>query len=357
MVDHKSFSKELLAWYSVHRRDLPWRKNGSAYQVWLSEIILQQTRIAQGLPYYRRFIAAYPTVHHLAKATTQDVLLLWEGLGYYTRARNLHKCAQHVVNELGGVFPKSYHALKKLPGIGPYTAAAIASIVWGEAVAAVDGNVYRVLARVFGIEDDVGLPTTQRKVRVLSQSLMDYQMAGDYNQALMEFGALHCTPKKPMCSTCIFQDVCVANRLGKQAQLPVKKCRVKIKHRYFHYIVVACEGKVYLNKRKEKDIWKGLYDFYLVEREKVYGFEDLKDGLLAKMKRSGALVRRFDEVYKHQLTHQRIYVTFFYVEVAKGFLKEIEAVGLVSFSREQIKKIPKPVIITKFIEKNDLHKR
>lgn len=247
------FSNLLIDWYLQNKRDLPWRKTTNPYNIWLSEIMLQQTRVAQGLPYYEAFISAFPTVFDLAKASEEEVLKLWQGLGYYSRARNLHSTAQYIASELNGEFPKDYKNLLKLKGVGDYTAAAIASIAYGEEVPVVDGNVYRVLSRYFGIEDDISLPKAKIEFQKLSKNLLPEGKASLYNQALMEFGALQCVPKSPDCTQCVFNSSCFALQKNRVGELPLKSKRTKVKNRYFYYLIIRDgEGNFVLNKEKTK---------------------------------------------------------------------------------------------------------
>lgn len=300
------FADQLLAWYQVHQRDLPWRKTNDPYRIWLSEVILQQTRVAQGLPYYQRFVDKYPTVQELAQAEEESVLRLWQGLGYYSRARNLHACARTIVNDWGGIFPTTYQTLLQLKGVGKYTAAAIASIVFKESVAVVDGNVYRVLSRVFGLEEDIASTQGVKAFAVLAQSLVPQENPDLYNQAIMEFGALHCTPVTPQCTSCIFKDCCVAFHAGKQQTLPVKNKKIKIKKRYLHYLVIQHANQLYMKRRSSSDIWAGLYDFYLVEGDQLYVLDTLEDALLDLAKQHQLSVTRKPALYKHVLTHRRL---------------------------------------------------
>ena len=343
------FTKKLLDWYGLQKRLLPWRKNKVAYRVWLAEIILQQTKVAQGLPYYERFVAKYPTIDDLAKATEQEILQLWQGLGYYTRARNLHRCAQYIVNHLGGSFPTSYAELCRLPGIGPYTGAAIASISFQEPVAVVDGNVYRVLSRLFGIQGNILLRKTKQKIQQLAQSLLYKEDPGSYNQAIMEFGALHCTPHKPRCNDCILQDDCVAYQTNQVDKLPVIHRKKDKKKRYFHYFVLTYKNKVYLKKRNTKDIWRGLYDFYLVEEPKLTIWEALQNKLVVAIQKSGAQVTQYPTHYTHILTHQKIEALFFHVAVNPLLFAFLPELALQAFDRKDMDKLPFPVLITRFL--------
>lgn len=353
-----AFVKRLLGWYATHKRPLPWRKDRDPYKIWLSEVILQQTRVTQGLPYYERFLKAYPTVHHLASATEQEILHLWQGLGYYSRARNLHRCSQYIVEKLGGKFPQTYRELLKLPGIGAYTAAAVASMAFGEQVAAVDGNVYRVLSRLFGIEDDIGTGKGQKIFRQLAQKIVPKQEAGNYNQALMEFGALHCTPQKPQCATCPFQNECVAYQTNKQALLPIKKRRIKVKKRFFHYLIIHFKDRVFVKKREEKDIWQGLHDFYLIEDTLLYDqLETLNDPLIPYLKEHDLTNEGSVSTLVHQLTHQRLYMRFFHVYLDNYCLKAVKKTlkdrKMISCSHETLHSLPFPKAIHRFFEERN----
>ena len=265
-MELRYFSKKVVEWYRLNQRSLPWRETKDPFHIWLSEIILQQTRVNQGLPYYEKFIEAFPSVDKLAAASEQKVLRLWQGLGYYTRARNLHKCAKMIVNSYGGSFPASYNELLLLPGIGAYTAAAIASISFNESVAVVDGNVYRVLSRVFGISTEINSPKGKKEFFELANQLIDKKNPAMFNQAVMEFGALFCKPVNPSCESCTFKASCFAYNNNLVASLPVKKKNKPARRRYFYYFVIQSGKSLLMSKRGKKDIWEGLYDFYLLEK-------------------------------------------------------------------------------------------
>ena len=353
-LEKSLFVSWLIAWYQAHKRPLPWRGTPDPYKIWLSEVILQQTRVAQGLPYYRRFIEKYPVVQDLAQAEEEEVLRLWQGLGYYSRARNLHACARTIVSELGGDFPCSYKELLRLQGVGKYTAAAIASIAFKEPVPVVDGNVYRVLARVFGVEEDIASTQGEKAFYALAQSLVPQENADLYNQAIMEFGALHCTPFNPKCQSCIFKKHCVAFQAGKQYMLPVKSKKVKIKKRYLHYLVIQCADKLYMRRRKANDIWEGLYDFYWVEANRLQAIDWLKDPLLELIKRHKLPVIQKPTLYKHLLTHRQLYVHFFHVQATAEFIAEARPwllqAGISDFTADQTQALPKPILIDNFLQ-------
>ena len=266
-----SFSNRLISWYLENKRDLPWRNTVNPYPIWLSEIILQQTRVAQGLPYFNAFLANFPTVFELAKASEEQVLKLWQGLGYYSRARNLHQTAKIIAFERNGEFPTSYDELLKLKGVGTYTAAAIASFAYHEVVPVVDGNVFRVLARYFDVETDIASATAKKEFTKLARELIDVKKPSLFNQAIMEFGAMQCVPKNPDCSVCIFRDSCAALQKNKVNQLPVKLKKTKVSERFLNYLVLEDEeGKSMIQQRTAKGIWHNLYEFPLLESEKEW---------------------------------------------------------------------------------------
>lgn len=269
------FAHELLAWYDRYGRDLPWRRTRDPYRIWISEVILQQTRIAQGREYYERFVRLWPDVRALAAASEDEVLKAWQGLGYYSRARNLLAAARRVVAEHGGEFPRDPAAVRALPGVGDYTAAAICSIACGEPMAAVDGNVYRVLARLYDIAQPVDSGEGRRLFAALAQELLPAADAGRYNQAMMDFGALQCTPRSPRCAECPFAGRCAARAAGSVAERPVKRGRTRVSERFFHYLHFDCRGETLLRKRGTSDIWRGLYEFPLVETPAESTFEEV----------------------------------------------------------------------------------
>lgn len=352
--DSNYFVEELLLWYHKNKRELPWRKTKDPYKIWLSEIILQQTRVAQGLPYYLEFVRNFPTVKSLASASEDDVLLIWQGLGYYSRARNLYACAQTVAKELGGIFPTTSKELLKLKGIGTYTAAAIASIAFDESVPVVDGNVYRVLSRVWGIEHDIASPAGAKYFRAVAASLIPQEDPGSYNQALMEFGALHCTPQKPQCLRCPLKAICVAYQSNRQNVLPVNNKKVKIRSRFFYYFILQYNGQVFVKKRTQQDIWKGLYDFYLVESEhNLQGIHQLENPLIPLLEKHGLKPLRESKQYKHVLTHQRLNIAFFDVNLSEAFMNEgrdwLQDAGFIACNEDELMSIPKPVLIKKFL--------
>lgn len=290
------FTRTILNWYSEFGRDLPWRRTRNPYAIWLSEIILQQTRIAQGRAYWERFMARFPDVHSLAAASEDEVLRLWEGLGYYSRGRNLLAAARQI--DARGSFPATFEAIRALKGVGDYTAAAIGSIAFDLPLAVVDGNVYRVLSRYFGIETPIGSTAAKKEFTALAQSLLPADKPGDFNQAMMDFGAMQCTPQAPACLTCPLAADCVALRTGRTTSLPVRKSPVKIRERHFHYIYIRCAGETALRRRGPGDIWQGLWEPYLEEGE-LRGFPG---------------IRLLKEGVRHQLTHQTLTADFYLLE-------------------------------------------
>ena len=340
----------LINWYEQCRRDLPWRHNPSPYQVWLSEVILQQTRVSQGMDYYLRFIERWPTVEALAQATEEDVLKMWQGLGYYSRARNLHHCAQQVVEQYGGKFPADYEQLKKLKGIGDYTAAAIASIAFNLPHAVVDGNVYRVIARLYDIDTPININEGQNLFARLADELLDRNHPGLHNQAMMEFGALQCTPKNPDCLHCPLQPHCLAFERQTVGQRPVKLQKTKVKTRYFNYLVMRLGESIYLHKRSDNDIWKNLYDFPCIESEmpmtveavvETQSFRQLVDG-------TDFTITRTSPMFTHKLTHRTIIAQFIEIKLEQKLL-QIETKEVFLAAERELENYPIPRLIDLYL--------
>ncbi|MBR5465573.1 MAG: A/G-specific adenine glycosylase [Alistipes sp.] len=307
----------LIAWYSEHGRQLPWRQTRDAYCIWLSEVILQQTRVEQGLAYYLRFTERFPRIELLAAASEDEVLKLWQGLGYYSRARNLHAAARQVVAEFGGKFPADHDAIRSLRGVGDYTAAAIASLAYDLPHAVVDGNVYRVLSRLFDLDIPIDTTEGKRTYATLAQELLDKQHAATYNQAIMDFGATCCTPQNPHCDSCPLRDICQALTVGTVAVRPVKQGRTKIRDRYFHYLHLQANGQTLLHRREGGDIWQGLYEFPLIETSEVTDFATLiqSDPFRTWLGEQSFTLRETRPMALHQLSHQRLHTTFYRIEV------------------------------------------
>ena len=339
-------SKTLTSWYLNNKRDFPWRKTTDPYKIWLSEIILQQTQIKQGLPYYEAFVRNYPTVFALAKANESDVLKLWQGLGYYSRARNLHATAKHVVANLNGKFPNNYIDLLKLKGIGDYTASAIASICFNENTAVLDGNVYRFLSRYYGIDTAINTTTGFKTFKVLAQEIIDKNNPAEHNQAIMDFGSRQCSPSNPDCSICPFNKSCVAFNKNIVNKLPVKLKAKKPVKKYFNFLVfVSDSGETILEKREEKGIWKNLYQFPLIETEKESSLNKfhskLKDYTLIKdLKYELSLYNDTDII--HKLSHQHLHTKFWIINLKKTPVQGIPI--------NKIRDYAVPVLIEKFIE-------
>ena len=339
------FSLKILLWYQKNKRNLPWRKTKDPYRIWLSEIILQQTRVAQGLPYYERFIERFPTVRDLANAQENEVLKLWQGLGYYSRARNLHATAKIVVDEYKGEFPKTYKGLLKLKGVGDYTASAIASICFDIPEPVVDGNVYRVLARYYGVDIPINSSKGTRYFKELARKVMNTEQIRDYNQAIMEFGAIQCAPKNPDCTGCPLNDACLALKRNQIGEFPKKINKTKVRNRYFNYLVVVDpKNRTLLQQRKGKGIWQNLWEFPLLESK-----EDMDVHELERSFNKVLAIDETPEIYHfnsenivHKLSHQHLYTKFWIIKT-DTFLKE--GVGF-----NELKDYPVPVLIADFIK-------
>ncbi|WP_347173294.1 A/G-specific adenine glycosylase [Polaribacter uvawellassae] len=337
------FSNQLIYWYLQNDRDLPWRKIKNPYFIWLSEIMLQQTRVNQGLSYYNTFTREFPTVFDLANASESKVLKLWQGLGYYSRARNLHYSAKYIANELNGEFPSTYEEIKKLKGVGDYTASAISSICFDEPQAVVDGNVYRVLARYFGIKTPINSSAGIKEFKELAQTLIDSKQPGTHNQAIMDFGALHCKPQNPLCETCPLNDSCVALETKTIKELPLKEKKIKVRKRYFNYLVFISDNhKTMLSERKGKGIWQGLYQFPLIESEKSILKEELSLKLKTKEASIEDIVLFNEKEIVHKLSHQHLYTKFWIVKKDKLHDNQVDW--------KTIEKYPVPILIANFLE-------
>ena len=343
-----SFHKKLLGWFGENRRPFPWRDSNEPYKVWLSEIILQQTRATQGLPYYESFISNFPNVEELAAAKEDHVMKLWQGLGYYSRARNLHATAKKITDQYQGHFPSDFDQIKSLKGIGDYTASAIASICFGQDQAVVDGNVYRVLSRIFGMDEPIDASAAYRIYKEKAHHLMQGAPPGDFNQAMMEFGALQCVPKNPNCQDCLFVKDCVAFQQAKVDLLPIKSKKVNVKNRYFHFFVLIDESKnTLLQKREGKGIWQNLYQFPLIEtfaKQKHFQAHQL-DSLLADHRISSDFVidKWNDQPIFHKLTHQHLEINFWIVKLS-------DSCNLVTQS-SNIQDYPMPKVLQNFRDK------
>lgn len=340
----------LINWFAENRRDLPWRHNPTPYQVWLSEIILQQTRVNQGWDYYLRFVEKWPTVNDLANATEEEVLKMWQGLGYYSRARNLHQCAKQIVEQHGGQFPADFEKLKQLKGIGDYTAAAIASIAFDLPHAVVDGNVYRVLSRLFDIDTPININEGQTVFAKIAGDLLNRKQPGLHNQAMMEFGALQCTPKNPNCLLCPLQAQCLAFANQTVMQRPVKLQKLKITTRYFNYLVFRIEGNVYLHKRSGNDIWKNLYDFPCIESENPMTVEEViaSEKFQQLIENKSFTIIKTPPTFTHKLTHRTIIAQFIEIKLEEKLLR-IETNDLFLARETDLGNFPIPRLIDLYL--------
>lgn len=347
MRQNEKFYNTLKMWYLINKRDLPWRKTKDPYFIWLSEIILQQTRIAQGTSYYEKFADKFEDVFALANSDEKTVLKMWQGLGYYSRARNLHSTAKEIAGSYNGKFPNNYKSLIKLKGIGDYTASAIASMAFDKKHAVVDGNVYRVLSRIFGIDTPINESKGIKEFKKLAEELLNPEDPGTHNQALMEFGAMVCTPKNPQCKNCVFNDTCEALRFKKVALLPVKSKTIKIKKRYFNFLVFDHKNeKTYIRQRLHKDIWQNLYEFPLLEsKEELYDPDEILNFIKNLFYLEGEFhLKKFNEnPIIHKLSHQTLHATFWIVNS--------ECLVENSISWEQLNDYALPVLIQNFVDK------
>lgn len=353
------FREQLLYWHSRHQRPMPWKGVRDPYLIWLSEIILQQTRVEQGRPYFERFSTKYPTVELLAAAPEDEVMKLWEGLGYYSRAKNMHATARQIATTYGGRFPESYEGILQLKGVGPYTAAAIASFAYDLPFAVVDGNVYRVLARFFGIDIPVDTTDGQKLFRQMAQQLLDHRHPGGYNQAIMDFGAGVCTPATARCDDCPMAKECSAKANGTVAQLPVKSKRLQRKERNFNYLVINAGKNVWIRKRTGKDIWQGLYEFPLLETDElVDSITALTDNPLFQDAFPGNNLEliKASPPYKQELTHQRIIARFWEFNLAfQG--EEINLNQGIKVERKNLNKFAFPKVVDRYLSDNSLYLR
>jgi A/G-specific adenine glycosylase len=343
-------SETLIRWYHDHHRDLPWRKTRDPYAIWVSEIILQQTRVSQGIHYYQRFMKRFPDLESLAVAKIEEVLKAWQGLGYYSRARNMHAAAVQLVNVHGGKFPSNYQELLKLKGVGPYTAAAIASIAFNEPRAVIDGNVHRVIARLFGLFEPPG-QTASGAISSRAGKLLDGADPGIYNQAIMELGALVCTPAQPSCHSCPLQECCTAYRRGQVEELPVRRKNIKQRHRYFHYFIIRSGDSILVRQRTNKDIWQHLYEFPLIETDRSTSPARLMESPSWNQLFTNRSVRpvRISSTIRHILTHQVIHARFYHLD---GIPADVASKS--SFREVPLNKIPElpvPKLIENYLDR------
>lgn len=343
-------SNILIQWYSNHKRELPWRDTNDAYTIWVSEVILQQTRVGQGHDYFNRFIQRFPNIRSLASADESEVLKLWQGLGYYSRARNMHAAAKVVESEFGGVFPKNYKEVLSLRGVGGYTAAAIVSFAYNLPYAVVDGNVYRVLSRLFAIATPINTGKGKKEFAELAQVLLDAENAGLHNQSIMEFGALQCVPVSPDCEVCPLSSLCLSYSKGNVKMFPVKDKKASVRDRYFYYFDIHVKGAVFLRKRIYKDIWQNLFELPLIEKEQNCDFLELQkqqEFLHLFEKAENMSITHMLNV-KHVLSHQRIHASFYKVEVDEIYLDD----SYLKVKKENIDNYPVSRLVHKYFEQS-----
>lgn len=343
------FTKKLLGWNkSKNSRKMPWKGEKDPYKIWLSEIILQQTRVEQGLAYYEKFIKTYPTIHSLAKAPSQKVFKLWEGLGYYSRCKNLLHTADVVSKKYKGEFPRDYDEIRKLKGIGPYTAAAISSFAFNAPYAVVDGNVQRVLARYFGITTPVDSNEGKKLFNEIAQALLPANQAGVYNQAIMDFGAVICKPRQPLCEECVQRKECQAYQFNRVNELPVKAKSITKKDRWFNYYIINVNDQIYLRKRAGNDIWENLYEFVLFESTNGKNNSDENTDWLKSIfgKQKYNLKKKGDTI-RQQLSHQNIHGQFFIIHTDKPLSK---LKGYILVKRNKLSRFPFPGMINQFLK-------
>lgn len=330
------FVLQTINWYRRNKRELPWRETKNPYFIWLSEVILQQTRVDQGLSYYLKFIEKYPTIEKLALANEDEVLKLWQGLGYYSRARNLHATAKIVYHQYNGIFPSSLIEIEKLKGIGPYTAAAIASFAFDLPHAVVDGNVYRFLSRYYGISTPIDSTEGKKEFFQLANELIPTENSAEFNQAIMEFGGQYCTPNQPACMNCVHFASCVAGKSKSTSEFPVKSKKTKVRDRYFHYLYIEHNNEICFNKRGPNDVWENLYEFPLIETD-------------SKDKPSNQEIESFELCFstKHILSHQRIHAQFYKTKLNADFISNYP-----TKKRDELEEIAISRLIDKFFEQN-----
>lgn len=321
-----NFSSEIVRWYNINKRDLPWRNTQNPYFIWLSEIILQQTRVAQGMSYYIKFVSTFPTIQKLAKASEDEVLKLWQGLGYYSRARNLHFTAKEITQKYKGKFPQDFVEIKKLKGIGDYTAAAIASFAFDKPHAVVDGNVYRVLARVFDIKTAIDSSQGKKEFAALAEELLDKKKPALHNQAIMEFGAVQCVPQNPDCNSCCLNSICIAKQKKWVSELPVKEKKLLQRNRYFNYFIIHQNKNIFIHQRGAKDIWQGLFEFPLIETETDTSAKKLmlSDEWIFFFANEEITIQKVSDYHKHILSHQILNARFWEIDAGKSKLKNIK---------------------------------
>jgi A/G-specific adenine glycosylase len=355
------FGIRIINWYDKNKRYLPWRNTSDPYKIWLSEIILQQTRVNQGMEYYLNFVKRYPDIFSLERASQDEIYKMWQGLGYYNRADNLMAAAKTIVNDFHGIFPEKPEELIRIKGIGPYTAAAIASIAFNYPRAVVDGNVFRVLSRIFGITTPINTHSGKKIFEALAGELLTKNQAGTFNQAIMEFGALYCKPKNPDCPHCIFFTDCIAARQNRVEQFPVKKNKVKIRNRYFYYLFIRQNSgqgiSCLLKRRDKKDIWKNLYDFPMLESTRKLNPAEIIENPMAKalFGKQKFNIEAISDEYRHQLTHQKIHAVFIKIIVNKN-TEQLPEKSLLLVDENEIINYPVPRLLERYLQDQEILK-
>jgi len=348
------FTRKLLSWFQQNHRPMPWKGEKNPYLIWLSEIILQQTRVAQGLPYFEKFKSAYPNISDLANAPEDEVLKNWEGLGYYSRARNLHFTAKDIRDNYNGIFPTKYEDILKLKGVGTYTAAAIASFAYDLPYAVLDGNVFRVLSRYFGVQEPIDTTTGKKIFTKLSQELLAKNQPADYNQAIMDFGATQCVPANPNCEICPMVHKCVAQKEGLISQLPIKSKKIKKRNRFFNYLIINEQEKIWIRKRLEKDIWQGLYEFPLLETDKQQDRKAItKLKPYKKIIPTDATITRVSTPFSQQLTHQKISALYIEITIEKPLKSPPK--DWIKIPRSELKTFAFPKVIDLYLQDKSLY--
>ena len=343
----QEYRKVLTVWYNHTKRELPWRESSDPYKIWVSEVILQQTRVQQGLDYYHKFLQIFPDVKSLAQAAEDEVLKVWQGLGYYSRARNMHQAAKTILSEHNGIFPDDYHSIRNLKGIGDYTAAAIASISFGLPYAVVDGNVFRVLSRLFGISTPIDSSAGKKEFYNLAQMMLDTNRPGEFNQSLMELGAIQCLPTQPLCLTCPLSLKCHAYINRSVASFPAKSKQVKQKDRYLNYLYIYHSKKLFLEKREDKDIWKNMYQFPLIETALTSSPEEVISSI-AWREIFKDLIFTIETVFPerlHLLTHQRLHIRFISIRLDGAIMPD----SLIAVEPDEIARYPVPKPVENFL--------
>ena len=339
--------QKIVAWYRINKRNLPWRDTANPYLIWVSEIILQQTRVIQGLDYYYRFTNVFPDIFSLARSDLDSILKIWQGLGYYSRARNMHTAAKHIVDVYQGIFPERYDELITIKGIGDYTASAIASFAFGQAIPVIDGNVNRVIARLFGVQHPVNKPAGQKEIRTHAEELMVNDSPGIYNQAIMEFGALQCIPKNPDCDHCILNLICVAHQTGLENVLPIKVKLAKIATRHFHYLHVHYGNRTFIRQRTAGDIWTGLYEFPMIETESEAGLDDLcrTSAWLSYFNGQTPVVKMVSKEITHRLTHRILKIRFYEIIIDQP----ISGQDIIEIAEAELPRFAVPKVIDNYL--------